>query len=459
MPSPFHGINVASSALRAFQRAMETVGHNMANVNTKGYSRQVVEFQALEPSNVWSFGRKALGSGTAIHSINRARSEFVEARKQAALGDFGRSTALASGLKGIEGVYQEPGDLGISHALDKFFNAWSALSSNPSDSTTRFNLRQASLTLTQRVRNSYTQLEEIQKTIEGDVNGILDRVNELGNQIAKMNDQIRQSVSMGESPNDLMDQRGLALNELSQLINISTVSQSDGTISVYVSNAALVSQAQHHGLPTNYDAASGSLLNPPNPNIPIRSGELLGHLQALTRIEQAKGELDAFANQLRTAVNALHTTGTNSQGNTNVRFFNDATPQTGAANFDLDPAILTSHNAIASGTSGNAGDGGLALAISNLRATQITGLGNRTFNGYYRDAVGQLSSDAGYYANFSQTSENVVAQIDEQIQSISGVSLDDEMADLMRFQRSYQAAAKVLSIMDQTTEDLINMVR
>lgn len=458
MPGPFHGINTASTALRAFQRAMDTIGHNMANVNTRGYSRQTVEMQSLDPSSFWSYGRHAVGSGVAVTSIARARADYLSMRQQLAQSDLGRGSAMSTGLSRIEQVYNEPGDLGIANALDQFFNGWSGLASNPSDQAARLKLRNASQTLTDRIRTSYSDLERVQSTLELEITATFDSIDSLSENIAQLNSQIRSAMAAGETPNDLLDQRDLAIQDLSKHVNITTTAHPDGSVSVYLSNAPLVSQAEHFAIPRTYNAATGTLTGA-SVDIPLRNGELMGHFQALSRITSARGDLDTLANTLRTQVNAVHMTGTNADGNTNVRFFNDSTPQTGAADFNLDPAILASLDAIATGVSGDAGDGGLALSLSQLRETRLAGLGNRTISGFYRDAVGSVSQDAAYYRGLTTTYEQVALQVEEQIQSVSGVSLDDEMADLMRFQRSYQAAARVLTVLDEVAEDLVNLIR
>ncbi len=437
---------------------MDTIGHNMANVNTRGYSRQTVEMQTLDPSSFWSYGREAIGSGVAVSSISRARASYLDMRYQTANSDLGRGNALSTGLSRIEQVYNEPGDLGIANALDQFFNGWSGLASNPADQAARLNLRNAAQTLTDRIRTSYSDLEQVEGTIQQEINNAFDSVDALSEQIARLNDQIRASSAMGEMPNDLMDQRDLAISDLSRIVNITTTQHGDGSTSVYLSNSPLVSQAEYHPVPRTYNAANGTLTGG-TVDIPLRNGELSGHFQALSRITSARADLDALANNLRSQVNSVHMTGINADGNTNVRFFNDAAPQTGAADFALDPAILSSLDAIATGVTGAAGDGGLALSLSNLRETNISALGDRTFSGFYRDAVGSISQDASYYKGLTTTYEQVALQVENQIQSVSGVSLDDEMADLMRYQRSYQAAARVLTVLDEVAEDLVNLIR
>jgi flagellar hook-associated protein 1 FlgK len=169
--------------------------------------------------------------------------------------------------------------------------------------------------------------------------------------------------------------------------------------------------------------------------------------------------LDSIANELLTQINSVHATGTNPLGNTGVNFFNDSNPQSGAIDLDLDAAIAADPDAIVSSVTGTPGDGGLALSLSRLRDQTIGALGGKTFGRYFQAMVSDVGTRVAYWESELQTQSAVSDQIDAQVQAVSGVSLDDEMANMLRFQRSYQAAAKALTIFDQIAEDLINMVR
>ena len=170
--------------------------------------------------------------------------------------------------------------------------------------------------------------------------------------------------------------------------------------------------------------------------------------------------LDNLANNLRNSINALHTTGVNEAGITNVKFFNDVAvpPQSGAIDFDLDLPVKSDISNVMTGVSGNPGDGGLALSLAGIRDTKVVSLGTKTFNGFMHETVDVLASTISYYAQATTTESSVNDQIKNQIQSVSGVSLDEEMADLVKFQRSYQAAAKTISVLDEVTQDLIRML-
>lgn len=462
MPSPFHGISMAGNALRAFQRAMEVVGNNMANVNTRGYSRQTIEMAASSPTTIYTAsGGQQLGTGVNISAIARTRDFFLESRMQTALSDFGRSGTLANNLKAIEGVLNETGNRGISSALDGFFNAFSALGSSPNDAAARMEMRNAGVTLTTRIRDTYARLEDMQTNSTLQLKQQVEQINDLANTIHQLNGQIAREQVLGASPTNLADQRDLAIQDLSQLVNLSTQLHPDGTMSVTVSNFSLVDQHSVRTLPDTFDASTQSILDGTR-SIPIRGGRLLGTMQSLQHLSAAMGNLDTLSNTLRAQINPLHASGINSLGNTGVNFFNDVVPPalpTGARDFNLSDEVLANADSIVTGVSGAPGDGGLALQFSELRNTKLAGLGNKSVLEYWRTTVAGVASESAFNQMTNDSHGSIVDQVQAQIDGVSGVSLDDEMAELVKFQRSYQAAARVLSILDSTTEDLLGMLR
>lgn len=459
MPSPFHGIDLASTALRSMQRALDTTGHNIANVNTRGFSRQVVDFSPTSPMYFYSNGRQALGTGVTITSVNRVRDLFLDQRMRDSNSELGRFGTLRANLSAIEGIYNEPSDDGIQAALDGFFDAWSAFGSNPSEHANRMQVRLAGERLSGRIQTASEQLQTAHDQAGVEIGATIRRINELGATIHDLNTEIRHARAMGGEPNDMLDKLGVALEELSGLTNAEVRYSDDGTAIVSISQFLLVGPADHFTLPSTYDAETQTI-QAGGMNVNIRSGELAGLMQSMQRTKNEQANLDALANALVTQVNAVHRTGINAAGTTNVDFFQAAVPgPTTASEFRLSDAVIADMANIASGTSGNAGDGGLALSLSNMRSASQAALGNRTFGAYYRDVVTAVGEDAAYYELSEETQVSISGQLDAQREQISGVSLDDEMANMLRFQRSYQAAAKALTIFDQVTEDLINMVR
>lgn len=457
MASSFHSIGTMSSALRAFQRELDVTGNNLANVNTPGYTRQVTNLKANDPSTL---GRQlTMGNGVSVHSVTRIRDMFLDARANEVGADLGRLGAQAEGLDQIEGIVATPGKTGIDDALTTFFDSWSALSSNPNQPGLRQQALQAGQTLTDRIRGTYGQLQSLKDQTTAQVGETVGRINELGGTIAKLNDEIRLATAAGDQPNDLLDKRDVALKELSGLADVKSQTLADGTVSISLNQHNLVAGGDFRTMPSSpIDPVKGTI-GTGDGKIEIRNGKLKGQFDAINAVNSAQGRLDTLANSLRTEINAIHGTGKNPAGETGLRFFNDANPQTGAKDFDLDLAIKGKPEKVAAGITGAAGDGDIALKLSKLRNAGTPALGGRSFGDDFADMVAQVGSDAKSVSDSLDIQNSLATQLENQIQSVSGVSMDEEMANMLRFQRSYQAAAKVLSQFDALFDDLLGMVR
>lgn len=445
--------------MRSFQQALNVTGHNVSNVNTPGFSRQAVDFGQTDPQYVYGIGGQlAFGSGVTINSVNRMRSAFLDAQAGRAASDLGSTGTMAGKLSQVTGIYG-PTTSGIKTALDAFWNSWSALASQPDSQALRSSVQAAGQTLADQVRGTWREFDAAKTQTDTEVVDTIKQVNDLAGEIAALNAQIRAAAVQGAEPNDLLDKRDQALQELSGLVNVTSKTFQDGTVSVFISQFTLVDTAGAYTLPSTYDAQAGTVSDSLG-SYTIRSGKLSGLFQGMVSIEAQMGKLDSLANTLRTQVNSIHKT--IPDPDTTERFFNDSapnTPQNGASDFDLAAPIKADASLILAGSSGNAGDAGIALSLSQLRETPIGALGARTFGEFFVDAATSAASQQNYFESVQGSQSAVMSQIEAQRQSLSGVSLDDEMANMLRFQRSYQAAAKALTVFDQVTEDLINMLR
>lgn len=459
MASPFAGINMMSYAMRNFQLSLGTAGHNVSNVNTRGYSRQRVEFAANDPISYYQQGWKELGQGMHISQIGRLRDAYLEKSSNLSNGNLGKFGTAVASLGAVEKVYGEPSDKGIVAALGKFFDSWSALGSNPNDQGARFEVRNAGQVLTDRIRGAWKNFDQQETDQKTRIDAVITNINDLASKVDSLNKAIKAAVTSGQQPADLLDQRDLAVSELSSLVNVQTETFQDGTLAVYAAGFTLVDSAGTMPFPSTYDAVAGTVTNGTITN-PVRSGQLGGLFLGSAELANQKSRLDTLANTLRTQVNTAHMTGVNGAGTTNIQFFNDVVvpPQTGAIDFDLDPQIKADVNNIMTGTSGSAGDGGLAHSLAGIRDTTIVALGTKTFNGFMAETVANIASSVSYYTQALNTEQAISDQVNEQIQAVSGVSLDDEMADMVKFQRSYQAAARTLSVFDQMAQDVIGML-
>ncbi|MCW5945907.1 MAG: flagellar hook-associated protein FlgK [Fimbriimonadales bacterium] len=451
MAGSFFGINIASRALRSFETALNVTGHNLANVNTRGYSRQIVEFDQTAPLTYFGLRPFTVGTGAFISSVNRARDMFVEGRIIQTQSEQSRLGQMLTSLRGIEMVFGEPSSDGISGNLSAMFDSWARLAANPADDAARLDVRSRSMLLVGRIREIDAQLGAEQVRLDAEIRATIDQVNQLGTKIKELNDSIRAQRAIGSTPNDLLDLRDRAIQELAAIVDIRKQELPDGTMTIFINQHTLVDQVAARPLPTEYDAAT-STIQLPNKDIQIKGGKLAGLMAGINSANNYRAQLDTFVNELRTAVNALHFTGTNLNGTTGIDFF---VGTNGARDLEIDPQILADIRNIAAGASGAPGDGGLANAIAELRDTELAGLGNRSATRFFNDMIAVLGQDSASIAIAFDTQLATMTQLEAQRQSVSGVNVDEELANMMRYQRSFQAAAKILSVLDQTTEELI----
>lgn len=461
MPSPFQGIESSRRALNAFQRSLDTTGHNIANVNTKGFSRQRAELGVSTP-NTYVAGRTInIGSGVNLVQISRSRDTFLESRRQDVNGDQGRSEAGLSLLERVQSSFLDVSGKGISSALDSFYNSWSSLANDPSSTTNRQQVLSSARDLSTKVRTAYSDLKSVSDSQTKAVGDTIGQIQSYADQIGKLNAEIRANMAGGGLPNDLMDQRDQAVAELSKLVNIDTNLGSDNSLSVFVGSLPLVDQVGSRTFPTSFDTATSTVNDGGSINWPISGGYLKGQFDGLGDVASYMTQLDNLANTLRSQVNSLHTSGVTNSGAVGGFFFSDnaTTPILGAANLYVDSSLDANPALLVTGTTSAAGDGTIATAMSKLRDQSVAGLGSQTTREYFSALLSTVGRDIATAQNDRDTAYALGEQVESQIQDVSGVNLDDELANLQQFQRSYQASAKVLSMMDEMLGDLINMVK
>jgi flagellar hook-associated protein 1 FlgK len=459
--SSFTGITMASQAMQAFTTAIDTVGENISNVNTPGYSRQIVNFADLPATQVTAGGTYQVGNGVSITSISSVRDLFLLSRQLGSSSDLSNTNQQLTGNSQIQSMFNETGTSStISTDLTNFYNSWSSLASNPGQAAGQQAVQQAGETLANDIRGTYSQLQNFQSQTSTQITSTISSIQNYANQVGKLNQEIRVANATGASANGLMDQRQQALQSLAGLVNINTQTNKDGTITVDINQFQLVNQSGAMTFPTSFNAANGTVSDA-NGTYNVDNGQLAGLFSQLNTVTSTMGQMDNMANALRTQVNTIMQTGTNGLGATGQNFFQDVTPpapQTGAINFQVDPAVQANYQAIAAGVSGNGGDGGVALAIAQSINTTVPGLGNVTIPNYFTNILSTIGTNVSTLSAQHSTQQALGTQIANQIQSTSGVSLDQEMSQLVMLQQSYQAAAKSLSMADQNMQYLLQMI-
>lgn len=466
MAGLFATLNSSVKALSAHSRAIETTGKNLANVNNAAYARQRVIYgdrgTIVTPDGAESLGLEALSVEQMRDTLLdrqvsreialKASFESEQSAYQRAQAGLGQSIDRSTGAATAGGA----GDKGLAAALDDFFNAFQSFAARPTDAGERQTLVQKSEILTDRFRLSDQRLEHVQRDLDSEISTDVADANRLLRAIADLNSQIgRFEVSVPGSAVDLRDQRQAKLEELAAKISFEVRDTNGAQLEVYAKDAdgndvTLVSLATVPGeLAFDGAAITGGS---PAAALAFTGGSLKGALTARDGgIQTLRNDLDQLARQLVTSVN-------------------DAYNPTGATGNFFAPAGTTAGSiALATGISaatlkasdgGAAGDNTLALTVAQLANTTFsTASGDHidgTFSGFFSKTVSKLGQALASANSRAEDQANIERLVRSQRDGVSGVSLDEEMADLMKYQRAFQASSRVFSVMDELLEVVVN---
>ncbi|MCB2198223.1 flagellar hook-associated protein FlgK [bacterium] len=444
-------LKMARDALLAQQQALNTVSHNVANVNTEGYHRQRAIFEtrdALPDINGMN------GSGVDVQSVERAYHSFLTRQERTESGELGRWTMQNDMLARVEEVMNELGDSGVTTALDEFFNAWEDLANDVDSSSSRVNLVGKAKDLGYALHSSYSRLDNIRTEINMHMQEGGARINDLATRIAGLNEQIYTVVSRKQQPNDLMDQRDQLVKELSSIANITIQEEDNGSVTVFLGNEALVMRNETRMVEWETDRtgtlgkSGGNLVWADTGNeLQLASGELKGDYDSRALINDALAKMDTFANTLRDQVNALHEQGVARDGTTGNLFFRDDVD--GAQSLIVNSTLETSPEKIAASRTSATGDSGLAHDIYNLQFDELMNNGQSTMSDYYQSIVTTIGTEAGKAATYAESAELSLQQAENWQQQYTGVSLDEEMADMITIQYAFTAASKVANTVNE----------
>ena len=458
----FGVLNMGSKALTVQQKGIYVTGNNIANVNTPGYSRQRLNLSSDVPLNT---GIGPVGSGVTANEIERVYDRFLGVQINNETQGLGQWEAYKHSVERVEMVFDESGGYGLNQVMSEFWNSWQDLTNNPSGSIERNVLVAKSEMLTATLSQNYEDLQQIQRDIDSNIEGAVGEINRLSENMVDLNQKIIQTELGGHTANEYRDQRDLVLKELSELIDISSFEDANGGVTVSVGSGQVLVEGTHtYTLSTQPDASghrditwidsSGNSVIISND---ISKGKLKGWLDARdVDINDSLNRLDTLASDLMGAVNSRHRLGFGLDNSTGNDFFSGAAT---AAGIQVNPLIAVDINLIAAAQGvDKPGDSRNAIAIANLQEAQTMNGGTATFSAYYDSMVSDsgiaVQQATSYYDHQSQ----MVLQVENYRESISGVSIDEETVNLIKYQNAYQAAAKLINTADEMMETILSMI-
>lgn len=440
--SSFYGMQTSLRGLLAHQRMLDTTGHNIANASTKGYSRQEALLQAssaqhISLSNSANVTGGQLGAGVDVTGFRRVRDQFLDSQFRAQNTNLNEWTAKAESLDSAELSLAEPGENGINAQLAKFWNAWSDVSKNPTSASAKQALVQTSNGLADSIHSVRSQMVAAKDMANGQYQAIVGsggEVDKIAAEIAGLNKTISQFLSAGESPNDLLDRRDVLIDQLSSFGQVSVENLEGGSM-----NVSFVDRDSGTAYPIVADKTA-SWAGPPAGG--WDPGGQMGGLLAVGKspggtIDGYLSQIDTISQSLASAVNGVY----------GGEFFTVGTPA--GATIKVADALQADPSTVITGTGTGTATNDIALKISQLR-------GNASVDGAYKSFVAKVGGDLNESQRMQGNALILTDSVENRRQSVQGVSMDEEMSNLVRFQRAYQASARAMSTMDEMLDVLIN---
>ena len=546
--------DIGKQGMQAQQAAIQVTSHNIANVNTQGYSRQEVIFDETTPSN----GNPGqVGTGVRATEIQRKYDNFIDAQIINSKESYGNLDIQNSSISKISNIFYDSMGTGINSLLNEFFNSLQDLSANPSGTPERVTVLSRAGALANSINSAYSDLVQLQRDMDNQINQTVNDINRITSQISGLNEKISQAENTGQNANDYRDKRGLLLNDLAEKVDINYFEDSTGQITVMGAGSALLVErgnSYNLGVESNPDNNGYyNIVSNPSGSSSINLTDRIsgGRLKGLLTIRDsttadAIDDLDRFAAAISNEINQIHRSGYGLDGSTGLDLFtpafipgdaasvmplsaNSGTGSVSATindpsqltyqNYELtfsggnytitnkvtntsqtavytSPAVFTfeglsvtingvhnngdtytlsSHKntaknmhvaidisnsdkvAAATDPANNRDDNRNALLIAQLQ-DKLSIDGTSSFSSYYSSIVGKIGANAQNVNNVYEGQKFSLQQLDNMRESVSGVSLDEEMTNLMKFQHAYEASARLITIGDELLKTLLGML-
>lgn len=454
-------LSIASSALRQQRNAIEITGHNLSNSATEGFTRQRVELIAGKPL-VTAEG--VFGSGVRLADVGRTRDALLDSayrRETSLAAEFQERSQL---LQRVEAIFNEPSDTGLVAGMDAFFSALNDLSTQPTSEPARIVVRGEAAELVDTISGIADGLSSTEDSLKTRVVDQIAEANVLLQTIADSNRDILTAEMGQRTAGDMRDTRDSALESLAELLDIRVIERSDGMLTVYADGRALV-DGQSTTLIEVVDTGTELELRAQNSGVPVRQpGGRVGAVLELLNVDIPSyiTDLDTLTATLVQRVNQLHEQGVTPLGNTGVSFFDPGGLT--ASSMALSADILADVNDIAAGT-GSAdtpplylpGANDIALALAGLREEPQAALAGSSFVESFGATLARLGNQSSTAQRGAQAHDDLAAQVDSQRSEISGVDVNQELLNLLRFQQAFGAAARLVTTADRMFDTILAM--
>ncbi len=451
------GLEIAKKALSAYQLALSVYGNNIANVETPGFSRRRPDLMERQAADL-TVGR--IGLGVDVESVSRMRDKLLDDTYRRQNATSGRYESMEWTFSEIETILGEPSDLGLGSAISDFWNAWQELANQPESRTARQVVADSAVAFSRTLNSLDSRLGQVRSNLDNEITAMVAQVNSLATRIAELNGAVVRGEVTGEEMCDLRDVRDRLIDELSCLVDVRVFEREDGSASVVMGSEALVERTNtvRLGVASESDgrmAVSQVTLGNGARVVRPTGGKLSALLEMRdTTIPRYVARLDEIARAIVENVNATHRSGYGLNGQTGVDFFDPDSAT--AASIKVSDTVLGDLSLIAASTDGSPGNSDMALEIAGLRLRPL--VGDATVDDYYASLIGSLGVESSRVAQEKESQQLMLQQIENRRESVKGVSLDEEMANIIASQHAYAAAVKMVSVIDELMSTLISTI-
>ncbi len=484
--------SIGRSSLRTSKKSLSTTSHNIANANTEGYSRQKVTAETNTPIQS---GKNVLGSGVNVKSVKRVHDRLVEKKLNSSISSNNFDQERTDQLSNVEEIFNEINSDGMNKIMNRFFNSFRELSNQPENEVVRTLVRDNANIVVKDFKRISDSITHVKERIDTQIGGIVEDANVLGTTIADLNKEITRLENMGGETGDLRDQRDNAVRQLSESFDINTYEDERGQYVVNIKGGgSLVAGGTVNNLKLGKVGGDevGSYKDESRAEIffeaggsktPISSSITGGKLGALTQTRNdevvlLRSQLDEMAHGLVHITNAIHRKGyvnkripTDQNGNivndprigkiTGINFFKEPLDLKQSSQFiDLSDDVKADLNNITTGLEPNSpGDNRIAIAISKVQHEKVLGGGSKTFEETYLQSVAKIGLATSKSKVNAEQSKGILAQAKSIKERVSGVSIDEEATNMVKYQQAYEASAKMIRTADEMFDSVLGMMR
>jgi flagellar hook-associated protein 1 FlgK len=467
-------LQTGKSGMTTAKAGIATSGHNIANANTEGFSRQRIQSEAIVTQQLSGQGNIHVGEGSKVSRVERINDGYLEKQLREGGRDMAFHEEKQVFLNQVEDVFNEMNGDGLNRLVARFYNDFRKLSNDPSSEAIRQSVRESSLAMVSDFKRIRGEVEAVRSHIDNRIDGNMKELNTLGKELGEINGKIRQAEVQGNDANDLRDRRDQIVKKINSYVDISAHPDNNGNVNVEIKGVGPlvtgvnVEEFSVHRAPAQEDGGNvdGSLqiarssLGNHYITEQFQGGKIGALIETRDKaIAQTLGRLDELAYAVSTAVNEIHQQGYTQDGRTNVNFFEPVGDVEGAAErLSLSRDIHGSVGNIAVGLTPNSpGDNRNALAISNLQNTHVMNDGNTTMDDFYNSIVSDIGVSSGRNKEALGQQQSILTQLTKMRDQVSGVSIDEETTNLMQYQHAFDASARVIKVADEMMDTILKL--